>query len=104
MLAAKRTDHRFSCNCHRTPGSAVRDELARFIQETKTRFGAPQEDWRRTITWVEKTATLDSTLLGLEALTDVVRQLGSGAIDESHIPTQVLEAFHLQFPNTALTY
>lgn len=74
-------------------------EWKQFIEETQHRFGAPDEDWRRDLLGERADDLVDTSILGAQAVEEIVRALRAGKIDMSRVPPEVVKAFHLQFPN-----
>ena len=74
-------------------------EWTRFIEETRHRFGAPDEDWRRDLLGERADDLVDTSIVGAQAVDEIVHALRAGKIDISRVPPEVVKAFHLQFPN-----
>jgi hypothetical protein len=63
-------------------------------------FGAKRVNWKEVLLpEMTDRAWLDTALLAGEAVSDMLRGIGSGRITDAQIDPQVIKAFHLQYPN-----
>lgn len=78
----------------------MRTDLQEFVRETESRCGPAKRDWEKQL-FPDLSARdwLDSAVLAGEGVPDLLRAIRAGSITDAHFDPQVIEAFHLQYPN-----
>jgi len=79
---------------------ALNTTISNFVDETKRRYGSVRRHWRKDLfPDLNSRDWLDGAILAGTSVADLVDEIRRGALAEKDIPSEVLKAFHLQFPN-----
>ncbi|MGB7593754.1 MAG: hypothetical protein WBO19_21190 [Terriglobia bacterium] len=86
-------------------GDHMRSELQEFLRETELRFPAAKRDWRKALfpelsgrEWV------DAAVLAGESVPGLIQGIRAGFVTDAHFDPDVIESFHLQYPNVRMSF
>lgn len=78
----------------------MKAELKQFVEETESVFGRTTITWRKALfPEISSRDWIDSAILAGEAVPEIIRGIRSGLATDADFNPQVLQAFHLQYPN-----
>jgi hypothetical protein len=83
----------------------MRAELQEFVRETAGQFPEGKRDWRKALfPELSSREWVDAAVLTGESVPALIQQIRAGLVTDAHFDPDVIESFHLQYPNVQMSF